>query len=143
MQDGRTPLRSAAFMGHVDALKVLLSEGAAVDAVDKVIIVNRLSCWQCDSSFGLRVCHIYPERCGCGAAAKHEYGVWWVVGSKGRYSVQPTLHVDVAHLGQRGVHKQSEMRNWVERAETNDLKREKEKACVQPETWNVGQDERH
>ena len=66
-----------------------------------------------------------------------------MVGSKERYSVQPTLLVDLAHLGQRGVHKQSEMRNWVERAGTNDLKREKERACVQPETWNVGQDERH
>ena len=127
----------------MDAVKVLLSEGAAVDAVDKVIIVNRLSCWQRDSSFGLRVCHIYPERCGCGAAAKHEYGVWWVVAAKERYSVQPTLLVDLAHLGQRAVHKQSEMRNWVERAGTNGLKREKDRACVQPETWNVGQDERH
>ena len=127
----------------MDAVKVLLSEGAAVDAVNKVILVNTLSCWQCDSSFGLRVCHTYPERCGCVAAGKHEYGVWWLVGLKERYSVQPTLLVDVAHIGQRAVHKQSEMSNWVERAGTNDLKREKDRACVQPETWTVGQDERH
>ena len=124
MQEGRTPLHYTALMGRLDAVKVLLSEGAAVDAVDKVIIVNRLSCWQCDSSFGLRVCHTYPERCGCGAVGKHEYGVWWLVGSKERYSTQPPLLVDVAHIGQRGVHKQSEMRNWVERARINDLKHE-------------------
>ena len=129
--------------GRVHAVKVLLSEGAAMDAVDKVIIVNRLSCWQCDSAFGLGVCRIYPEHCGCGAAAKHEYGVWWVVAAKERYSVQPTLLVGLGHLGQCAVHEQSEMRNWIERAGTNGLKREKDRACVQPKTWNVGQDERH
>ena len=138
MQDGLTLFHAAAWNGRVDAVKVHLSEGAAVDAVDKVIIVSRLSCWQGDSSFGLRVCHIYPERCGCGAAAKHEYGVWWVVGGKERYSVQPTLLVDLAHLGQRAVHKQSEMRNWVERAGTNGLKREKDRACVQSGNMECG-----
>ena len=127
----------------MDAVEVLLSEGAAVDAVSKVIIVNTLSCWQCDSSFGLRVWHIYPERCGFGAAGKHEYGVWWLVGLKERYSVQPPLLVDLAHIEQRAVHKQSEWSNWVEGACTKNLKRKKDTACVQPETWNVRQDEGH
>ena len=143
MQSGWTPLHYAANNCRVDVVKVLLSEGAAVDAVDEVILVNTLSCWQCDSSFGLRVCHIYPERCGCGAAGKHEYGVWWLVGSKERYSVQPPLLVDAAHIGQRAVHKQSEMSNWAERARMNNLKCEKDRAFLQPETWTVGQDERH
>ena len=138
VQVGMTPLHYAAQSGRVDAVKVLLSEGAAVDAVSKVIIVNMLSCWQCYSSFLLRVCHIYPERCGCGAAGKHEYGVLWLVGSKERYSVQAPLLVIVAHIVQRDIYKQSEMSKWVERAGTNDLKCEKDWACVQPETWNVG-----
>ena len=104
---------------------MLLSEGAAVDAVDEVIIVNTVSCWQCDSFFGLRVWPIYPERCGFGAAGKHEYGMWCLVGSKEQYSVQPPLLVDLAHIEQRDVHKQSEWSNWVERARISDLKRRK------------------
>ena len=138
MQNGWTPLHCAAWHDRVDVVKVLLSKGAAVDAVDKVIIGDMLSCWQCYSSFGLRVWCIYPERCGCGAAGKQEYGVWWLVRSKEQYSVQPRLLVDLAHIGQRAVHKQSEMRNWVEGAQTNDLKRENDRACVQPGNLECG-----
>ena len=59
MQYGRTPFLNAASKGHTDVVNLLLSEGAAVDAVDQVIYFVTLSCWQCDSAFGLMVCHIY------------------------------------------------------------------------------------
>ena len=143
MQDGGTPLHYAAGNGHVDVAKVLLSEGAAVDAVDKVIILNTLSCWQCESAFGWTVCPVYHKRRTCGAAGKHEYGLWWLVGMKERCSIRPTLVVDLAQVGQSAVHKQSEMSNWVERACRKTLKRAKDRACAQHGTGNVGKRERH
>ena len=44
MQDGWTPLHEGARDGHVDVVKLLLSEGAAVDAVGKVIVFKKLAC---------------------------------------------------------------------------------------------------
>lgn len=54
-----TPLLHAANEGHMDVLKLLLSEGAAVDAVDKVTIFIMLSCWK--GTFDLIVRHLYGE----------------------------------------------------------------------------------
>ena len=138
-----TPLHSAAWYGHVDVVKVLLSEGAAVDAVTQVIILNTLSCWQCDSAFGLTVCPVCHKRRACGAAGKQEYGLWWLVGMKGRCSIRPTLVVAVAQVGQSAVHKQRQIKNWVERAWRKTLKHAKDRACVQHETGNVQKREWH
>ena len=74
VQYGRTPLHEAAGNGHVDVVKLLLSKGAAVDAVDKVKLIITLSCLLCESAFGLTVHPIHFERCGCVAMGANEYG---------------------------------------------------------------------
>ena len=38
------PLHYGASNGHVEVVKLLLSEGAAVDAVSQVIVFNKLAC---------------------------------------------------------------------------------------------------
>ena len=103
MQDDRTPLHYAAENGGVDVVKLLIREGAAVDAVTQVIIFNAPSCWQCDSAFGMTVCHavchIHHKRHACAATGQHEYGFWWMVGSKEQYSVQPPMFVILGQVG--------------------------------------------
>ena len=61
-QVGGTPLLYAARKGHAEVVKLLLTEGAAVDAADKVVILIRFPSWKCDSAFCLMVC---PAHCSC------------------------------------------------------------------------------
>ena len=74
VQDGRTDLHEAAGNGHVDVVKLLLSEGAAVNAVDKVTLIITLSCWQFESAFALAVHRVHCERSGCAVMGANEYG---------------------------------------------------------------------
>ena len=74
VQDGRRPLHEAGRKGRADVVKVLLSEGAAVDSVDQVTLIITLSCLLCESAFGLMVHCVHCERRGCAAMGANEYG---------------------------------------------------------------------
>ena len=74
VQDGWTPLRWAAWRGRADVVKLLLSEGAAGDAVDKVTLIVTLSCWQFENAFGPMIHCVPCEGCGCAVMGANEYG---------------------------------------------------------------------
>ena len=74
VQDGRRPLHEAGRKGRADVVKVLLSEGATVDADAKVTLVIMLSYWQFKNAFGLMVHRVHCERRGCAAMGANEYG---------------------------------------------------------------------
>ena len=107
MQYGTTPILDAALNGHMDVVNLLLSEGAAMDGLDQVKLFITLSCWQCYSVFGLMVRHICCKRRASAAMGEHEYGFCSMTGLNERYSLWPTVFVNLVHVGQKAVHKEA------------------------------------
>ena len=78
------------------------------------------------------ICHVQHP---CVATGKTQIcSVSAAVGLKEQYRVGPTMRVDVTHVKQGTVHKQSEMNIWLQWACMKSLKCGEDGDCVQHET---------